>query len=128
MIKKMEAIFDMRNDIANIHNEISNLRKLLTGYMQRSMVEHPVHHQQDDATAAAPSIVSMGRPSVSSEWEPINKGSCGICYENQIDSLLYRCGHLCTCYKCATELLWSSGRCPVCMIPIVDVVRAYSHS
>lgn len=48
----MEAIFDMRTDIANIQNEISDLRKLLTSYMQRNIVEHS--SQQDDATATAP--------------------------------------------------------------------------
>lgn len=42
--------------------------------------------------------------------------------------LFFRCGHMCTCYKCAYELQWSSGICPICRAPIVDVVRTYSDT
>ncbi|XP_010445857.1 PREDICTED: kinesin-like protein KIN-7M, chloroplastic [Camelina sativa] len=54
--------------------------------------------------------------------------NCSVCLEMPIDSLLYRCGHMCTCLKCAHELQWSSVKCPICMAPIVDVVRAFLDS
>ncbi|VYS69299.1 unnamed protein product [Arabidopsis thaliana] len=54
--------------------------------------------------------------------------NCSICFEMPIDSLLYRCGHMCTCLKCAHELQWSNMKCPICMAPIVDVVRAFLDS
>ncbi|KAI4387220.1 hypothetical protein MLD38_005067 [Melastoma candidum] len=56
------------------------------------------------------------------------KSRCCICYDKPRDSLLYRCGHMCTCLKCAIKLQFSSGKCPTCRAPIKDVVRAYPDS
>ncbi|KAL0693019.1 hypothetical protein Bca4012_060199 [Brassica carinata] len=56
------------------------------------------------------------------------QGNCSVCLEKPIDSLLYRCGHMCTCLKCGHELLWSTKKCPICMAPIIDVVRAFLDS
>ncbi|XP_073836647.1 E3 ubiquitin-protein ligase neur isoform X2 [Musca autumnalis] len=53
---------------------------------------------------------------------------CTICYENQIDSVLYSCGHMCMCYDCAIEQ-WrgvGGGQCPLCRAVIRDVIRTYT--
>lgn len=42
--------------------------------------------------------------------------------------MVFRCGHMCTCFKCAHDLLRGTGKCPICRDPIMDVVRAYAHS
>ncbi|XP_026725576.1 protein neuralized isoform X2 [Trichoplusia ni] len=52
---------------------------------------------------------------------------CTICYENPIDSVLYMCGHMCMCYRCAVQQ-WrgkGGGQCPLCRAPIKDVIRTY---
>ncbi|XP_037922323.1 protein neuralized isoform X1 [Hermetia illucens] len=58
-----------------------------------------------------------------------NSGAeCTICYENQIDSVLYMCGHMCMCYECAIEQ-WrgvGGGQCPLCRAVIRDVIRTYT--
>lgn len=54
-------------------------------------------------------------------------GECTICYEQQIDSVLYMCGHMCMCYRCAVQQ-WrgkGGGQCPMCRAPIRDVIRTY---
>ena len=32
--------------------------------------------------------------------------ACVICYESDVDCVLYSCGHMCMCYQCATQQ-WS---------------------
>lgn len=52
-------------------------------------------------------------------------GPCVICSEGVVDTLLYRCGHMCVCYSCAMELKSQRHNCPFCRAPIEDIVRAY---
>lgn len=54
-------------------------------------------------------------------------GECTICYEQQIDSVLYMCGHMCMCYRCAVQQ-WKGkggGQCPMCRAPIRDVIKTF---
>ena len=46
---------------------------------------------------------------------------CQICYEKDMDSLFYDCGHVCACIGCATAL----KHCPLCRKAIVSVVKMY---
>jgi hypothetical protein len=55
----------------------------------------------------------------------VSAGSCVICSEGMVDTLLYRCGHMCVCYSCAMELKSKRHNCPFCRAPIDDIVRAY---
>ena len=52
-------------------------------------------------------------------------GPCVICSDHVVDTLLYKCGHMCVCYRCAMELKSQQHNCPFCRAPIDDVVRAY---
>jgi hypothetical protein len=56
---------------------------------------------------------------------PLAPGGCLICLDAQSDTLLYRCGHICTCYMCALDLKSRAQHCPICRAPIDDVIRAY---
>ncbi|XP_017781062.1 PREDICTED: protein neuralized isoform X2 [Nicrophorus vespilloides] len=66
-------------------------------------------------------------------WVDLNNAAlgagaeCTICYEKQIDAVLYMCGHMCMCYECAFQQ-WrgkGGGHCPLCRAVIRDVIRIY---
>ncbi|KAK7583893.1 hypothetical protein V9T40_004856 [Parthenolecanium corni] len=52
---------------------------------------------------------------------------CSVCLENSVNAVLYKCGHMCTCYNCAVRLHLSpdNKKCPVCRTEITDVIRTY---
>lgn len=54
-----------------------------------------------------------------------DRGVCVVCLEARVDSLLYSCGHMCSCAMCGRHLIASGLSCPVCRAPIRDVVRVY---
>lgn len=65
--------------------------------------------------------------SVIGEGQNLTGAECTICYENPIDSVLYMCGHMCMCYRCAVQQ-WrgkGGGQCPLCRAQIKDVIRTY---
>jgi len=61
-----------------------------------------------------------------SNTRPADKGSCIICLDKSIDSVLYQCGHMCVCMTCGLNLRRQNNNCPVCRAPIKDIIRAYS--
>ncbi|CAL9053499.1 uncharacterized protein LOC103982115 [Musa acuminata AAA Group] len=125
-VPDMEAMHKLRSDMAQIHDEISELRKLVKSCMEwQAKLQHSIKQDILDAifqsTGSGSSLHNLGATSA-------RKGGCYICSEMQVDSVFYRCGHMCTCYKCACELQWNSGKCPICGSPIMDVVRAFPNS
>ncbi|PKA52567.1 putative E3 ubiquitin-protein ligase XBOS34 [Apostasia shenzhenica] len=111
---------DLRNDIAEIHHEISDLRKLAESCMEWQInLEHLI---RQEVFSAVNQLVGAGNYY---KWMPRRKDYCCICCEVQVDSVLFRCGHMCACYNCAQELQHSIGRCPICRSIIIDVIRAY---
>ena len=53
------------------------------------------------------------------------QNECVICYEGDVDCVLYSCGHMCMCFSCAVQQFNSSGECPLCRATIRDVIRTY---
>ncbi|KAM5587003.1 hypothetical protein ABKV19_005776 [Rosa sericea] len=116
---EMELIYDLRGHMIQLYQEMSELRKEI-----KSCVDMQMTVQQSMNQDVHSGQVGMKRNSSGLT----KKGNCRICNEAKIDSLLYRCGHMCTCLKCAHDLQWNSGKCPICRAPIADVVRAYMDS
>ncbi|KAM3262513.1 hypothetical protein ACQJBY_052938 [Aegilops geniculata] len=123
-----EAIHDLRDDMAALQRGMASTQQMLQACMEMQ-VELQRSIRQEVASAMHRSLSLHGTVrwyDDGSQWELVRKGTCCICCDSQIDSLLYRCGHMCTCSKCARELLRGAGKCPLCRAPIVEVVRAYS--
>ncbi|KAF8104150.1 hypothetical protein N665_0177s0007 [Sinapis alba] len=99
---EMELISDMRSQIQQLHQEMSLLRDSVKTCL-------------DANTSLQQSV----------EGENPMKRKCCVCYETQVEAVLYMCGHMCTCLKCANELHWRGGKCPICRAQIMDVVRVF---
>ncbi|GMH20828.1 hypothetical protein Nepgr_022670 [Nepenthes gracilis] len=123
---EMELIYDLRAHMEQLHREMSELRKSVKSCMDMQlMFQNSIREEV---------LAALGRHTdqqQEKEKEESNskaskrkRSCCCICYEKKVDSLLYRCGHMCTCFDCGHELEWRSGTCPVCGAQIVDVVRA----
>ncbi|KAK9152574.1 hypothetical protein Sjap_000054 [Stephania japonica] len=119
---EIDLIYDLRGHLASLHQEMAELQKSMKSCMEMQMTLRSSIKQE---VAAAVSHSIHGEAKESFKQVQSKKGNCCICYETKIDSLLYRCGHMCTCFNCANELQWSSSKCPICRAPILDVVRAY---
>ncbi|KAL1558188.1 hypothetical protein AAHA92_08683 [Salvia divinorum] len=125
-----EVIIELRTDMARLQQAMNNMQGMLEACMdmqielQRSL--------QQEVSAALNRPISSGDAAKDnqqardeSQWDNVKRGICCLCQHSKIDSLLYRCGHMCTCTNCAENLVQSQGKCPMCCAPAVEAVRAY---
>lgn len=117
---EMELVYDLRGHMQQLQREISELRDSIKCCMEMQLKLQQCINQE--------TLSVRGDEKRNSADKALVRRNCCICFEKNVDSLLYRCGHMCTCLKCAHELQWSSGKCPICRAPIMDVVRAFVDS
>ena len=75
----------------------------------------------------SPNVTASGDPAPGTVV-PESFGVCVVCTQNKIDSVVYRCGHMCVCQPCGYELIGGNHKCPMCRTPITDIVRVYKSS
>ncbi|XP_049631620.1 E3 ubiquitin-protein ligase NEURL1B [Suncus etruscus] len=51
---------------------------------------------------------------------------CTVCFDGEVDTVIYTCGHMCLCHSCGLRLKRQARACcPICRRPLKDVIKIY---
>ncbi|KAL8501291.1 hypothetical protein ACS0TY_020729 [Phlomoides rotata] len=124
-----EVVNELRIDMIRLRQRLNNMQSILEQCMDMQ-IELQRSVRQEVSAALNRSILTRDASKGDtlydeSQLDHVRRGICCLCRDSNIDSLLYRCGHMCTCSKCAEKLIQDTGKCPMCCAPVVEAVRAY---
>ncbi|KAK8491802.1 hypothetical protein V6N13_094577 [Hibiscus sabdariffa] len=125
-----DIINDLRVELARLQQRMNNMQRMLGACMEMQLELQRTIRQEVSAamnhSSGSQGVMDDSSSKNAHNWDNVRKGICCICSKGYIDSLLYRCGHMCACFKCANELIQRGAKCPMCHAPVIEVIRAYS--
>lgn len=78
------------------------------------------NHTSEGGTSHSSPVVNYGpAPAYSSI------GECVICFDGPQAAVCVPCGHNAICMTCAEEILATTCECPVCRVPIRELIKLY---
>ncbi|XP_011369276.1 E3 ubiquitin-protein ligase NEURL1B isoform X2 [Pteropus alecto] len=83
---------------------------------------------QDDSDSDMAFSVNQSSSASESSLEPAGSknGECTVCFDGEVDTVIYTCGHMCLCHSCGLRLKRQARACcPICRRPIKDVIKIY---
>lgn len=97
-----------------------------SSFSSRPLSMSNVTQSMHDMTLSSPppSAISMQQrepPSQKAEGDQ----RCVVCLDNAKNSILYQCGHVCTCLDCGKQLVARKMTCPMCRAPIKDCIAIF---
>ncbi|WOH02070.1 hypothetical protein DCAR_0521458 [Daucus carota subsp. sativus] len=123
-----EIINDLKVDMGRLHQRMNNIQMMLEACISMQLELQCSVKQELSAALNWQSRSADCENLVLDETnlEHVRIGVCCLCCDAKIDSLLYRCGHMCACSKCAQKLVEAKNKCPMCRAPVIEVISAYS--
>lgn len=87
-------------------------------WMHVSAADAPIPIQ-DGVPPAAPAVPDGGRR------QNYRLGACVVCCEAEVNTVFFKCGHMCACARCAHNLRSRRANCPICRAPVRDIIQAF---
>ncbi|XP_065071416.1 uncharacterized protein LOC135696069 [Rhopilema esculentum] len=125
----------LTTEVNSLKTQMDEMKRMLQTTLEIQMeTQRSIRQEVSAVFAAFMEQVGQASGSVSSNQfriperdlsGPVSAGSCVICLDNQVDTVLYQCGHMCVCNMCGLQLKMDGHRCPMCRAPIRDVIKAY---
>ncbi|KAK1398334.1 putative E3 ubiquitin-protein ligase XBOS34 [Heracleum sosnowskyi] len=112
--------------MARLHQRMNSMQMTLEACMDMQLELQRSVRQEVSAALNWQSRLAEYFVPDESNLKYVRNGVCCLCRDAKIDSLLYRCGHMCACSKCAQKLLEGRVKCPMCRAPVIEVTPAYS--
>lgn len=141
MFQEMEIISEMRSHILQLQLEMSELRDSVktcldvNASLQKSVhLENPFKRKCCVCNETQVETLLYRYEQISLYRSPTSLWifRFGLVYATPtIFTIAFdfcRCGHMCTCLRCANELQYNGGKCPICHAKILDVVRVFVDS
>uniref|UniRef100_A0A8C7G986 E3 ubiquitin-protein ligase NEURL1B n=1 Tax=Oncorhynchus kisutch TaxID=8019 RepID=A0A8C7G986_ONCKI len=96
--------------------------------VNRSSSDSPLSPPVSPTLSPPPCLPHAVSPTLSAPELPSGgkNGECTVCFDQEVDTVIYTCGHMCLCNNCGLKLKRQvNACCPICRRPIKDVIKTY---
>lgn len=112
-------------------HKFSHRSSAFLGLPQQNPLENHILKSVLFSLSAVTAPSSPLSPPVSPVFSPpepagSKNGECTVCFDGEVDTVIYTCGHMCLCHSCGLRLKRQARACcPICRRPIKDVIKIY---